>query len=153
MGKAKWTPEQKQEALRIYEKLGPAEASRQTGIPKGTIKSWASRDELQPVATVAADNMKAANEVLSLTRDQKRIKLQDEVLDKARIVIGRIDRTLATAKDCKDLAMAGERLLNMFRLEMGEATSRTENTGVGERAETYLQGYRDAFKKDSEQRT
>lgn len=38
-----WTDEQKAEALAIYVDSGPAAAGRLTGIPSGTIASWAAR--------------------------------------------------------------------------------------------------------------
>ncbi|WP_087483985.1 hypothetical protein [Brachybacterium massiliense] len=42
-----YTPAEKAEALKLYEEQGPTAASEQTGIPKGTIASWAMRAGLQ----------------------------------------------------------------------------------------------------------
>lgn len=39
----KWTDEQKAEAMAVYASEGPAAAHLATGIPEGTIKSWAAR--------------------------------------------------------------------------------------------------------------
>ena len=45
-----WTEEQRASALTIYVQQGAAAASRLTGIPSGTIKSWANRTPgLQPL--------------------------------------------------------------------------------------------------------
>lgn len=43
---AKWTPEQKAEALRVYTTEGMAAAHAQTGIPKGTIGGWATEERV-----------------------------------------------------------------------------------------------------------
>lgn len=43
MQRQKWSDEQKAEALRIVAEVGIGEASRRTGIPTGTVASWASR--------------------------------------------------------------------------------------------------------------
>jgi hypothetical protein len=62
-------PEQKAECPKIHEERGPAEAARQTGIPKNTIVSWAKRNGMQ---TVAVANTAAAVEMSKLTRTEKR---------------------------------------------------------------------------------
>jgi len=41
--RAFYSDEQRAEALRLYEEVGPAEASRRCGVPNATIRSWASR--------------------------------------------------------------------------------------------------------------
>jgi len=38
-----YTPEQREEALRLIAEVGPAEAARQLGLKSGTLRSWASR--------------------------------------------------------------------------------------------------------------
>lgn len=43
MGRS-YTPEERQEALRLYVEHGPAEAERRCGIAKGTIAQWAYRE-------------------------------------------------------------------------------------------------------------
>lgn len=59
MARRVYTDEQREEALRLYEVVGPSEASRETGIPKGTIAAWARRGG---VRTSAPQNMREANE-------------------------------------------------------------------------------------------
>jgi transposase-like protein len=56
---SEYQPELKAQALAIYVEHGGAEAARQTGIPNGTIRSWAHRNG---VATVAAEKTRAATE-------------------------------------------------------------------------------------------
>lgn len=62
MSRRAYSDEEKTEALRIYEAQGPAEAARQTGIPKGTIAAWGRRSG---VRTSATQNTREANEAQS----------------------------------------------------------------------------------------
>lgn len=55
----KYTDKQRDEALRTYVELGPAETSKQHGIAKGTVASWAKRAGLQ---ISAMKIMRLANE-------------------------------------------------------------------------------------------
>lgn len=56
----KWTEQQRTEALRLYGEHGAAEAARRTGIPAGTVASWASRAHL---AGPRDENLQRAAEV------------------------------------------------------------------------------------------
>ncbi len=40
MAQTTYTDEPREEALALYEELGPAEACRRTGVPKQAIASW-----------------------------------------------------------------------------------------------------------------
>jgi hypothetical protein len=80
MPASKYTPGEKATALSLHEELGPAEAARQTGIPKNTIASWAKRAGVQ---TVAAAATAAAIEMAKLTREQKRESFRDDLLEGA----------------------------------------------------------------------
>lgn len=62
MSRRVYTDEEKAEALTLYETVGPAEAARQSGIPKGTIAAWAKRTG---VRTSATQNVREANEAQS----------------------------------------------------------------------------------------
>src|SRR5688500_14135730 len=85
MQKIRWTDAQKQEALRIFREHGVSEASRLTGIPVGTIASWANRtgtktfDTDRPAA-VAAKQLTIAerkgNLVLGMLDDIERLRGQ-----------------------------------------------------------------------------
>lgn len=81
MSASKYGPEQKAEALKIHEERGPAEAARQTGMPKNTIASWAKRKGVQ---TVTVANTAVAVEMAKLTREASREELRDELLASAR---------------------------------------------------------------------
>lgn len=64
MQRQRYSDEQKAEALRLVVDVGPAEAGRRTGIPAGTIASWATRagvtGERHTVATKAATEQRVA---------------------------------------------------------------------------------------------
>lgn len=79
MPRLRWTDEERAEAIRLYEKVGPAEAARRTGIPLGTVKSLAKR---AGVATGCIPSLVAATTVAALTLKDRRqrfaVALQDQ---------------------------------------------------------------------------
>lgn len=77
MAAAKWTPEQRQQALELHRSHGPAEAARQTGIPKGTIASWARRLGVETNVVVEREE---AVEASALAAEQRRLELADALL-------------------------------------------------------------------------
>lgn len=144
MPKSRYSDEQRANALALYAKHGPAEASRRTGIPKKTIASWARRSHVQ---TDAPQVMTAAIDMAKLTRDEKRVHLQDLILEKAIDVLRRMDEPhkdfkvtkngiqevvfdKATSTDCKNYATSAATLVDKFRLELGEATELHDDISV-----------------------
>src|SRR4051794_19225524 len=83
---SKYSDELWAEALKLYEDpdVGPAEASRRTGIPKGTIASRASRGG---VATVRKEKTEAAVEAAMLSRKQRQERLLDSMLEEAQAAL------------------------------------------------------------------
>jgi transposase-like protein len=78
----KWTDEQRAEAERLYVGVGLAEASMQTGIPKGTIVSWAHEQGLQTFGNSSTrEATAAAIERRKLKREKIREGLHDMALD------------------------------------------------------------------------
>lgn len=53
MPAAKYTPEQRAEALKVYETHGPSEVTARFGIPKGTVAGWAKASGVRTVRTEA----------------------------------------------------------------------------------------------------
>lgn len=74
-----WTDEQRAEALRLLAEVGPAEAARQTGIPKGTIASWGSR--LGVTAVDATTATRAAVEHRVATIAERKAALAEGLMD------------------------------------------------------------------------
>jgi transposase-like protein len=133
MAKRTYTPEQKAEALRLYEKHGAGEAARRMQMPVQTVSSWARRAGIQTDAPAA---MTAAIEMAQLSREQKREELKNRLLDKALDMLGRMDEPhidykgkdvvkvhweKAPSGACQNYANAAGTLIDKFRLEMGEA--------------------------------
>lgn len=139
------TDEEKAYALALYSEHGPAEASRRTGINESTIKSWARRNGVAPVAL---ENRRAAVEA-------KRVSVAQRKLDLARNLLGDIERLRGqlfarcvahhwdkdggfhehelgepTFGDKKALATSLAILVDKVQLLTGEATSRTESVTV-----------------------
>lgn len=143
-GRRVYTAEEKAEALTVYETEGLAEAVRATGIPKGTISVWALREDVHTVYT--PEKMREAIEQASATREaaraEKRETLRDLLLDKSIDMLQRMDAEhslwvgvkdpkkltydQAEAADCQRYAVSAGILIDKYRLEMGETTSRAE---------------------------
>jgi hypothetical protein len=70
MMRATYTDKQRSEALRLYEEQGPGAAAKATGIPKGTISSWARRAGAQTVCTEETRARVEARRVISAERRQ-----------------------------------------------------------------------------------
>jgi transposase len=149
--KRSYTDEEKAEALRLYEEVGPGEASRRLHIPMQTIASWGRRSGLQ---TNAPANVKAAIEMAQLTREAKRAAALDLMHDKLLDVLQRLDAPHTEFKSTKSgiekvthrkppasavkaYIDSAHTLLADIRLELGEATSVTE-VNVRDRAAELL---------------
>lgn len=74
----RWTDEQKAQALLVFRSHGATEAARQTGVPKGTVASWARREQVHTNAPVERE---AAVESASLAAEERRLRLADSLLD------------------------------------------------------------------------
>lgn len=135
-----YTDKQKTEALELYMEHGPAEASRQCDIPSGTIRSWAYRADLP---RLRYEKTEAATKASSARAELKREELRELLLDQAVDLLHRMNSPhkdfkgkdadevwwdLAPSGATKDYATAAAILIDKYRLEMGEATSRTEGT-------------------------
>lgn len=137
-----YTASQREEALALYEEHGPAEASRRTGIPKGTISSWASRAGR---ATKALANTAAANEARTLMLERRRQDLAADLLDDAHRLRAQLwaeaeahyfDRDGAfhrakidkpTFADQRVIVDAVGKAVDKVQLLTGQATERTES--------------------------
>ena len=151
-----YTEDEKRDALLAYVDHGPAEAARQTGISPLTISSWARR---AGVHTNAVAKMKEATEALRARQDEMREELRVRMLHKALDLIDRMDAPhvefkgkdaslvtypVAPAGAVQNYATSIGILLDKYRLEMGEATGRTEHRGL---LETFDDGEVEAIQK------
>ena len=141
-----YADEDKQAALALYQEVGLAEAWRQTGIPKPTIASWARRAGLPH--TDAAAKTRAATDASAARAELLRLELRMSLLEKALDMLDRMDGEhvefknsakeirevvypIAPAGAVQNYATSAGILIDKYRLEMGEATGRTESRAVG----------------------
>jgi transposase-like protein len=137
-----YSPEEKAAALKLYGEVGLAEAWRQTRIPKPTIASWARRAGLPH--TDASAKTAVATMAASARADQLRAEIRLTLLEKVADLLGRMDGEhvefknsakeirevvypIAPAGAVQNYATSVGILLDKYRLEVGEATTRTES--------------------------
>ena len=152
MQKTTYTPEQRNEALRLYAEVGKAEAHRITGIPAGTIASWAARHQ---VTAPDADAHARAIAATKASVAERKAELAEQMLDDARTVLAQlhqpvVERVVKVISDGKDLGSHAEivdvhlerpspadqeriartvaTLVDKVQLLTGEATSRVEQS-------------------------
>ncbi len=109
---AKWTEEQKAAALMIAEATSIAEASKRTGIPAGTIKSWLHRRErnsatatgatgLQPKKMETALTQEAASRAVERAAEgiaDRLTTLADRLYSLAEKAVGKVDVAISDGK-------------------------------------------------------
>jgi transposase-like protein len=143
-GHRTYTDEERQNTLALYIEVGPREAARRTGVPLRTISNWAHNDgvatDAVPEKTRAAtEQAKALSEQ---RRAEKRDRLRELLLDRAVDLLERMDSPhsewrgqkdpvkvtydKAEAGACQQYAVATGILIDKYRLEVGESTSRSE---------------------------
>lgn len=133
----RYTAQQKVAAIAIYAEHGGREAGRRTGVHESTIRRWAAEAGVRHTPAQIA----AATEANRERRQQLREQLRAEMLEKALDVLRRMDEEhidfkganvkqvtypKAPAAACQHYATTLAILIDKFRLEIGEATSREE---------------------------
>ena len=145
MSRATYTDQQKADALDLCRTQGPSEASRRTGIPKGTLARWSKDAGID--GTYRAAKTQAATEAHKADAAAKREQLKRDLLDKAVQLLARMDEPhqefvgvkgnevvydRAPAAAVKAYATSVGILIDKLRLEEGAATSREEHVNVSE---------------------
>lgn len=122
------TPEQKARALELYHDHGPAEASRQTGIPKNTITSWGVRAGLH---SVAPERTRAAVEAHQLDVAVVSTRLAALL---ARTAVDRQEWIVEqhAAKDVRAAQTVAAIAIEKMQLLTGKATQRVETIAAEE---------------------
>ena len=137
---AKYTDAQRRKAVNLYIKHGTTKASQQSGIPKRTLLRWAKDNDV-----VAHARDKTAEAVAESARlnAERRERIKTLLLEKIEDLLGRmnlphidfkgkdarqIEYPTATSGDVKNYAVSVAVLIDKYRLEMGESTSRAEIT-------------------------
>ncbi len=137
---AKYTDAQRRKAINLYIEHGTAEASRRSGISTRSIKRWAKDSD---VVAQARDKTGQAREELARVNAERRERIKTMLLEKIEDLLGRmnlphvdfkgkdarqITYPTATSGDVKNYAVSVAVLIDKYRLEMGESTSRAEIT-------------------------
>ena len=80
MPAAKYTQEQRDEALALYRTDGPTAVEKKLGIPKGTVTRWAKETGVE---TVSVSTTRAGTEAASVYAKSRRAELAKLLLDDA----------------------------------------------------------------------
>lgn len=112
-------------AMQLYAEYGPVEASRRMGVDRTTINRWRREIGLPSKRQVDV----SPEDVERALRQQRmyRADMQNLLVQKSRLLLTMIDEQV-TPEDLRHLAQAAAILIDKYRLEAGEATSRTERT-------------------------
>lgn len=139
MTRRSYTTEEKAAGLAAVIAEGLAGAWRTTGIPKPTLAMWARDAGLQ---TDGAAKTQAATLAASARADQLRAELRLHLLEKAVDLLERMDAPhvefkgkdaapvtypIAPSGAVQNYATSVGILIDKYRLEVGEATNRTES--------------------------
>lgn len=139
---AKWTEAQKAEALALAQEEGNGQAARSLGIPRQTIQRWMAAAGVEPATTEASGRTAVATEAARRRREFLRERLRTRLLERANMALDLMDRPHVDFKGDKGQKVLYPRppatavqayattagiLLDKYRLEVGEATGRTEH--------------------------
>jgi hypothetical protein len=123
-----YSDDEKQAALEVYKELGPAEAGRQTGIPSGTIRAWASKAGTTVARGEAA---RAKVDAAQLTWAQRRAEIATQTGEAAQEFLNlarRSTRAQTQRTHMASFAVAVEKA----QLLDGAATERVEQVSADE---------------------
>lgn len=156
-----YTDEQRSAAVALVAEKGLAEAWRETGIPKPTLAFWCDKAGVERTGgektRAAADATKARHE---LTRQQVRLDLIEKVADLLQRMDAehvefkgkdsdRVVYPIAPAGAVQNYATSVGILIDKYRLEMGEATGRTESRSLTDDLDDHEQeALRDAIDRE-----
>lgn len=139
-----WSDADKQRAIKLVADHGLAHAWRETGIPKPTIVRWcqdAGVERFHPEETRAAiDALRAraaeTRETLRLLLIEKAVDLLER-MDEPHVEFKGKDADqviypIAPASAVQNYATSAAILIDKYRLEIGEATGRTEHRALGD---------------------
>ncbi len=124
---SQYSDTQKAEAVELYLTDGTAKAAKQFGVTTRTINNWVK--DAGVTSQERIEKTEGAREVLAATQAEKREELRVLLLDAPiRLVQQAIDTD--RARDAQSWMIAAGIGVDKFRLEMGEATGRTETVDL-----------------------
>ncbi len=138
----RWSDADKKRAIELVAEHGLAHAWRETGIPKPTIVGWCQD---AGVERSHAEQTRAAADALRARAAETRETLRLLLLEKAVDLLERMDEPhvefkgkdadavtypIAPASAVQNYATSAAILIDKYRLEVGEATGRTESKDI-----------------------
>lgn len=117
-----YTPEQREEALRLYLEVGAAEAARRLEIPAATVRKWAQRAGL---TAARREHAQAAIESARLTWAQRRGEIVVRFGEAADGFLTKARKT-KSARNARDLMAAADMAVKNAQLLSDGATGRVE---------------------------
>lgn len=140
----RYLPEDKRTALELYERLGPDEASRRTGIPRATVCRWAQRAGLKAPVELQQQTLTA----IQVSRKVVKERLARKLLDIAEKELERLEKPIEyhTASnqvlvswtapmapgDRKQTLLTAAIAIDKSALLAGDATGRVEHLDIKE---------------------
>lgn len=106
------TTAEKARAIGLAEVVGIARASRETGIPESSIRTWRERPDFAEL------------------RGEKKEQVREDVWAAFQTGVRRVVELIPRTDDLQKVAMATGVLYDKFALMSGEATSRTESKAL-----------------------
>lgn len=140
-----WSPETRQHALALYEAHGLGYTHHETGIPRTTLRRWAADAGLDPrtLNQEATARTEAARGARLARCETLRLELREQFLTEAAAALDRLNQPyvefvgkeqveypLPPAAATWHLMKTAATALDKYRLEVGEATERTELIGA-----------------------
>lgn len=153
MNRRTYSAEDKERALALYADAGPAEAGRQTGIPKATIRKWAQRAGMTGLSPVTSQKMQAANAANKVRNENRREAVKEKQLERVDLLLERmtapqidfkgqqarkIEYPVPPAKDTLALATGVGILIDKLRLEEGKAPPKPQIPGEEDNSQVGL---------------
>lgn len=131
---ARYTDHEKADAVALYVGHGLAEAHHRTGIPKASLQRWAEAagQDLSELAGRTADQTRAASQAHAADLEARRVKLRGTLLSAAEHAVAKIVGE-EDGNQAKGWAITSGIVIDKLRLELGEATDRTETVAAPER--------------------
>ncbi len=122
-----YTDAQKAEAVNLYLVIGATAAAKQTGISRRSISTWANQAGHTAQANIKKTEV--AREVLASAVAEKREELRGLLLEAG---IHHVTQSIAadTGRDAQAYMTGAGIGIDKYRLEMGEATGRTETVDL-----------------------
>lgn len=135
----RYSTAERDNALRLLAEVGKTEASRQTGIPVGTIASWGHRHGVS--APVFSEQRQANINSAQQTMAESKAKLAGDLRSLAAKAVAKLAEKIdADDVSARDLVSALTAAVDRLQLLTGEATARIEQTGTEPAQRSHLVG-------------